>query len=125
MKYLLDVNVLIAGIIATHPHHARVEAWLEDKSVLVCPLSELGFLRISTNPRALGFTMRDARQLLENFIGVNNAKRIPADLAALESHPKKSEDVTDHYLGDLAARHNLKLATLDSDLSHPAAELVS
>ena len=48
-RYLLDVNVLLAVIWADHPQHANAFSWVSGKSVLLCPLSELGFLRISTN----------------------------------------------------------------------------
>ncbi len=107
MKHLLDVNVLLAAIWVKHAQHAQVKAWLEDKEVVICPISELGFIRISTNKRAFGFAMNDVRQ------GV-----------ALNSHARTSGQVTDHYLADLAAKHGLKLATLDAQLKHPSVELV-
>jgi toxin-antitoxin system PIN domain toxin len=124
MKYLLDVNVLIAGIVASHSQHAQASTWLAGKTIVVCPLSELGFLRICTNPQIMGFTMADARRLLENFMSLSKAEKIPADLSALESHPRTHAQVTDHYLADLAAKHGMKLATLDANLSHPAAEQI-
>ena len=68
--------------------------------------------------------MDKARELLEKFIHERKAERIPDDLPALESHPQSSEQVTDHYLADLSARHGLRLATLDERISHPAAEVV-
>ena len=49
MKYLLDVNVLLAPIWANHPQFVTADAWLKGKSVVVCPISESGFLRVSTN----------------------------------------------------------------------------
>jgi predicted nucleic acid-binding protein len=51
VKYLLDVNVLLAAMWASHPQHAKAFAWLTGKSVVLCPLTELGFLRISTTER--------------------------------------------------------------------------
>jgi predicted nucleic acid-binding protein len=124
MKHLLDVNILIAGVVITHPQHAQTAGWIAGKSITLCPLSELGFLRVMTNPRTLGFTMADARRLLENFAAQNNAGRISDDLEALESHPRTSGEVTDHYLADLAQKHGMKLATLDAQLNHPSAQLV-
>ena len=35
-----------------------------------------------------------------------------------------AEQVTDHYLAALAARHGFKLATLDAGINHPAVETV-
>jgi predicted nucleic acid-binding protein len=124
MKYLLDVNVLLAAIWVKHAQHSQAKAWLEDKEVAICPISELGFIRISTNSRAFGFAMPDARQGLEKFATDINADRIPDDLPALASHPRTSSQVMNHYLADLAAKHGLKLATLDGQIKHPSAELV-
>ena len=49
MKFLLDVNVLLAGGWGHHLRHAEAFAWLEGKKIVLCPISELGFLRISSN----------------------------------------------------------------------------
>ena len=45
-------------------------------------------------------------------------------LPPLDSQPQTSEEVTDSYLADLAARHGLKLGTLDTGIKHPAAVVV-
>jgi predicted nucleic acid-binding protein len=102
-----------------------VAGWLKGKEIVLCPLSELGFVRISSNPRVFGFSMADVRQGLDQFVRERNPGWIAADLRTLDSHPATSGQVTDHYLADLAARHGMKLATLDGDLKHPSAELVS
>lgn len=124
MKYLLDVNVLIGAIWRDQAAHKRAMTWLAGKEIVLCPLSELGFLRISTNNKVMGATMDRTRQLLEKFAAETKADRIPDDLPALNSHPRTSGQVTDHYLADLAAKHGLKLATLDAQLKHPSVELV-
>jgi toxin-antitoxin system PIN domain toxin len=124
MNHLLDVNVLLAAIWGNHPQHGQAAAWLKGKTVTVCPIAELGFLRISTNPKAINAPMADARTALENFLARVKASRIPDDLPALDSKPKKSDEVTDHYLADLAAAHRLKLATFDLGLKHPAVDVV-
>lgn len=124
MKYLLDVNVLLAAVWANHPHYAAVDAWLNGKSVVVCPISELGFLRISTNKKAIGASMEDARKALEKFLSETKAQHIPDDLPALESRCENSEQVTDHYLAALAERHGYKLATLDTGIHHRATESI-
>jgi hypothetical protein len=49
---------------------------------------------------------------------------ISDDLAPLDSKPKVSEEVTDTYLADLAAKHGLKFGTLDGGIKHPTAELI-
>ena len=123
-KHLLDVNVLLAAIWSNHPHHAKAFAWLSGKSVLLCPLSELGFLRISTNKKAFNAPMEQARRLLEQFATDRNAGRVPDDLPALDSHPKKSEEVTDLYLADLAAKHGARLGTFDQAIKHRAVDVI-
>ena len=125
MKHLLDVNILLAAIWGQHPQHAVTFAWLAGKEVVVCPLAELGFVRISTHKKAFNFPMDKTRELLANFITERKATRIADDLPALDSKPDRSEQVTDHYLADLAARHGLKFATLDAGIKHAAVALVS
>ena len=125
MTHLLDVNVLLAAIWENHSQHAKTFRWLEGKAVAVCPLSELGFLRVSTNPKAIHAPMEKTRELLQKFLAERNVKRIPDDLPALDSHPQKSEQVTDAYLAALADKHGVKFATLDENISHPAAVLVN
>jgi len=94
------------------------------KQVFTCPLSELGFLRVSTNPKALKAEMRSARQLLEAFLQQYGVGMVPADLPALKSSPLKSEQVTDQYLAELALNKGLKLATLDTGIRHSAIEVI-
>ena len=48
MTYLLDVNMLIAAIWRDHEDQSKVETWLGRKQTATCPISELGFLRISS-----------------------------------------------------------------------------
>jgi len=123
-RYLLDVNALIAAIWVNHPDHKKADTWLQGKQVFTCPLSELGFLRVSTNPKALKAEMRSARQLLEAFLQQHRAGMVPDDLHALKSHPQKSEQVTDQYLAELAVNKGMKLATLDTGIRHSAIEVI-
>jgi toxin-antitoxin system PIN domain toxin len=120
MKYLLDVNVLLAAIWANHSRHAETFAWLDGKSIVLCPLCELGFLRISTHKKAINAPMDKARELLQKFATERQAERISDDLPPLDSRSATSEQVTDHYLADLAVKHGLKLATLDENVEHAA-----
>jgi len=125
MTHLLDVNVLLAAIWGEHPLHRRAFDWLEGKKVAVCPLVELGYVRISTNPKSsFNAPMEKTRELLRNFIAQRKAIRISDDLPALESNPKTSDDVTDNYLAALAEKHGFKLATMDGKINHPAATLI-
>ncbi len=125
MRCLLDVNSLLAAIVKGHPNHAVADRWVQNKKLAVCPLSELGFLRVSTLPKAYNFAMAIARQALRDFISANQVKFLAVDLPALKATAAKSDAVTDGYLAELAGQHNLKLATLDAGIKHAAAELIS
>lgn len=121
----MDVNVLLAAIWSNHSRHAEAFSSLAGKSLVLCPLVELGFLRISTNQKAIHAPMERARELLERFIHERKVERVWDDLPALDSRPKTSEQVTDLYLADLAAKHGLKLATFDEQIQHGAVELIA
>lgn len=121
MTLLLDVNVLLAGIWSNHPMHQQAFAGIAGKSLAVCPLTELGFIRISTEPAAsIRVGMNDARMALQKFIQDRSVQRISDDLPALDSHPQTSKQVTDYYLAALAEKHGCKLATLDQKIKHSA-----
>jgi len=124
MRYLMDVNLLIAAIWNDHVGHSSADAWVKGKSLVTCPFSELGFLRVSTHPKALGAPMMDARKLLEDFLKKHSVEFLAADLPALKTKATRSEDLTDLYLAELAASNQLKLATFDSKISHSAIELI-
>ena len=125
MKYLLDVNCLLACIWSDHVHHPQASKWIAGKELAVCPLAQLGFLRISTNPKVRTATMADARTALGDFLTKNGVEFVAADMPALSSSPAKSEQVTDHYLADLAVSKGCKLATFDTRLKHKAAQVIS
>lgn len=123
-KYLLDVNAIIAAIATNHPDYKKTDSWLHGKVLVTCPLSELGFLRVTTNPKSMNLSMAAARQLLQTFVQKNKAEFLAADLPALKSTAQKSDQVTDCYLAELAASRGMKLATLDTGINHSAVELI-
>jgi toxin-antitoxin system PIN domain toxin len=125
MKFLLDVNALLAAILAGHSRHQAVNAWLKAKAVATCPLTELGFIRISSSPKAYNVSMALARQSLEAFKTTHKTEFIPDDIPALNSSARSSGEVTDCYLAELASSKGLKLATLDTGIAHAASEIIS
>jgi uncharacterized protein len=139
--YLLDVNALIALLWARHEHHAAVQRWFATaarQGWATCSLTQLGFVRIVSNPAFSAEAVRPAQAL--------------AVLAANLAHPRHQEwgdrwgttcllepfagqlvghrQVTDAYLLGLAANHQGRLATLDSGVAAlapaagPVADLV-
>jgi predicted nucleic acid-binding protein len=124
--YLLDVNVLIAAIWRDHQDQLRVEAWLRGKQTATCPISELGFLRVSTGDT---FPLRAEPELCRNalseFVRKHRCRFVPDDFSPRTINAQSSTQFTDLYLAGLAENHRMKLATLDRRISHRAVEVVS
>jgi predicted nucleic acid-binding protein len=124
MTYLLDVSALMALLWQTHEHHERVTRWQSGKALAVCPLSELGFLRISSQP-VLGASVQEARKMLKDWKVARKPQFLPCDLEALNTDaPPTTARTTDFYLASLASRHGLQLATLDETIGHKAVFLI-
>jgi len=117
VKYLLDVNLLLACAWRSHTQHLKVSAWLDRQaSFATCPIVQLGFLRVSMSP---GYRAdpEDALAALEDLTTRKGSSFIADDLRpdripAVSSHA----EVTDAYLVALARAHGLRLATLDESL---------
>ncbi len=117
MSHLLDVNFLLACAWQSHASHVKARAWLEAQtSFTTCPISQLGFLRVSMSPGYRASFM-DALAALEDITARMGAQFIADDLAGAKAPPVTSySDMTDAYLVVLAKAHSLKLATLDGPL---------
>jgi predicted nucleic acid-binding protein len=121
MTYLLDVSALLAWLWADHEHHQRVIRWQKGKSIAFCPITELGFVRISTQP-AFGATMNEAREMLSVWQRKIQPHFVPCDLKMLDSAPAlASGRTTDFYLASLAGKHGMNWATLDADSKRQGA----
>jgi len=125
MKYLLDVNALIAW---RHTHHSKsgvFHAWAARTGVdnmFTCSHTELGFLRISMQ---LGLTSAEATASLEiireqigGYVADNPRPRLARWVL---SH----KQTTDSYLCQFADAHGMQLATFDSGIKDNAAYLIS
>jgi len=124
LTYLLDVSTLVALLWKGHLDNPKASAWRAGKDVALCPVTELGFLRVVTS-RAFNASMSQARQVLQDFITKETPKFIPADTRALSGRiAPSSSKTTDWYLANLADAHGMKWATLDTTAKHPNAELV-
>jgi toxin-antitoxin system PIN domain toxin len=120
-KYLLDVNVLLALAWPTHEFHSAAHRWwsASRKRWATCALTELGFIRLSSNP---GFTRDavapyEAAALLERLVALELHEYwdklphfSPNDFRPMTGH----KQVMDFYLAKLAAFHKAKLATFDT-----------
>ena len=77
MTDLLDVSTLLALLWETHEFNERVTRWQENQSLAVCPITELGFLRISTQP-SFGLSPAEARRLLGEWKNAHSRFLFPA-----------------------------------------------
>jgi uncharacterized protein len=121
--YLLDTNVLIALAWPNHVHHREALAWFRDQAVSAfrtCPLTETGFVRISSNPSftSAAVTPSEALALLARITKLPGHGFWPDDLPLDGAFPDQvvighHRHITDSYLVALAAAHDGIVATLD------------
>jgi len=132
MKYLLDVNVLVAFGIIDHEFHERVAAWiseLDSKGVLelgTCSITELGFVRVVAQTQRYGCTVPEARVLLLHMKAreacVFSFISDDQDISEIPGWVKNPKQVTDGHLVQLAKANGAVLATLDGKI--PGAFLI-
>ena len=129
MKYLLDVNALVALGFANHEFHARVAAWVRAQqfpTLATCSITELGFIRVLAQAPAYGFTVAQARSLLLRLkeADVSRFTFIPDDhdVSHLPTWVKTPKQITDGHLAKLASANGGVLATLDGKV--PGAYLI-
>ena len=123
MTFLLDSNALLGLAWQNHDHHGVTTRWLRSvKSFATCPITQGGFLRLSSNP-ALGFAngTDDAFVSLDSILADERHEFWPDDLSFAEAEIRRDlirthAQVTDKYLAALARRHKGSLATLDEPL---------
>lgn len=123
MRYLLDVNTLVALGLAQHEFHERVASWLRSKQfppLATCSITELGFIRVLAQAPAYGFTIAQARTLLLRLKEVEPTQFtfIPDDhdVSYLPSWVKSPKQTTDGHLVKLASANGSMLATLDGNI---------
>ncbi len=123
--YLLDVNVLVALLWPNHMHHGAVIRWFGNdgnRRFATCPLTELGFARLSCNPAAVGkaITLSDALDTLAgvsrmpNHHFLSETAQLRPTLSPMAAHIVGHRQVSDAYLIALARLHGSKLVTLDA-----------
>ena len=121
---LLDVNALVALAWDSHVHHVAIRRWFAANGSggwATCPITESGFVRVSSNPK-----------VLPTAIAVDAARGVLLALRALEGHAFMTDDVsigdpdfprivghrqvTDAHLLTLARRRGTRLVTFDAAL---------
>ena len=127
MTYLADVNVLLALAVAGHVHHATALYWFENSrndQLAVCRITQMGFLRLLTNPQVMGANVQSARQAWRIYETMLEDSRIgfasePAHFEALwrssTEHSRLGPNFwTDACLGSFAAAAGWNVLTFDA-----------
>ena len=130
-NYLLDLNVLIALVDSGHQHFQTAQDWFISSGkdhVGLCPLTEAGFLRITTNPayRPAPRTIEEAIAILQVLkghprFGYWEIKESWVDLTArFAVRIRGHQQVTDAYLLGLAIKENGVLVTFHKGIQYMA-----
>ena len=129
MKYLLDVNTLVALGFLQHEFHRRVASWVRAQHLpmlATCAITELGFVRVLAQASAYSFTVAQARTLLLRLkeTEVLRFTFIPDDhdVSHFPTWVKTPKQTTDGHLVQLASAHGGVLATLDGRI--PGSHLI-
>jgi toxin-antitoxin system PIN domain toxin len=130
VKYLLDINALIALAHRAHVHHGRVAAWYQSvqesaTGFCTCAITELGFVRVAVQT-SLQLDVAAARKALAEL---KKSSRVPFALLAdslgvdqLPAFARTPGKLTDGHLFELARSHGAEFVTLDTGV--PGALLV-
>jgi uncharacterized protein len=126
MKYLLDVNSLLALAVLEHEFHARVAGWVDRlgaggvPEMATCSITELGFVRVLGQAQQYGSSVAQARELL---LKVKNSDRVrwifipdDRDISHLPRWVRTPKQTTDGHLAELARANEAVLATLDRQI---------
>jgi uncharacterized protein len=126
MRYLLDVNALVALGFLEHQFHNRVRNWINDliskgvPEVASCSITELGFIRVLAQAPQYNVSVEQGRILLTrlkikktlNFTFVADDQEV----SKLPAWVKTAKQITDGHLIQVAKAHGAVLATLDKKI---------
>jgi predicted nucleic acid-binding protein len=123
MRYLLDVNALVALGALEHEFHDRTAKWVRSLSsngtpeLATCSITELGYVRVLLQASRYSFAVPEARALLLRLKKANGLKFTfiadDHDLSHMPSWVTTAKQTTDGHLVQLARAKGAVLATLD------------
>lgn len=131
VKHLLDLNALIALADPDSVWHDAIHRWYDSggkDNWGVCPLTEAGFIRVTTNPKYGGaeHTVEQAAAILAEFSKATGYRYWEirdswADLTApFAGRITGHQQVTDAYLLGMAIKENGVLVTFDTKIAYLA-----
>jgi predicted nucleic acid-binding protein len=123
VRYLLDVNALLALGLEYHQFHRRVALWLlrlrsrPNVELATCSITELGFVRVLSRVPSYGYRVSEAQALLGRVKGrsIVEFTFLPdtQDLSDLPNWVNSHNQLTDGHLVQLANAQESVFATLD------------
>ena len=123
MRYLLDVNSLLALAVFEHEFHVRVASWVKRlgadgvPELATCSITELGFVQVLGQAQQYGSSVAQARELLLKVKESEAVRWIfisdDRDVSHLPRWVRTAKQTTDGHLADLATANEAILATLD------------
>jgi toxin-antitoxin system PIN domain toxin len=127
---LPDVNVLLALTLSAHVHHGPARRWYADTglpALLVCRVTQLGFLRLMTTEQVAGdmtLSNDEAFRLYEDLVNKGNVEfaqqphALDLLLAEHSRAVKPSPKLwTDAYLSAFCGALGVSLVTFDAALA--------
>lgn len=126
--YLLDINVLVALLWTNHEQHQAARDWYQSHQRAgwaTCPLTQAGFVRISSNPRIFSDAPSSAKavEILEANLRhpthrfwkdeIPLARAVTPFAGRFTGH----QQTTDAYLFGLALHKRGALATFDTSIA--------
>jgi hypothetical protein len=130
---LLDINVLVALLWTNHEQHQAARDWYKSHQRAgwaTCPLTQAGFVRISSNPRIFPDAPLPAKAVEILKANLNNPAHhfwkdeIPLARAVTSFADRFTghQQTTDAYLFGLAIHKRGVLATFDTSIAALVAE---
>jgi predicted nucleic acid-binding protein len=122
MKYLLDVNALLAWYHPGSPHHNAFHAWAgrqEKRAFATCAVTELGFIRVSM--QVFGYSLKQAEDAVDQIRVDCGGFIASAPAPKLAPWATSAAKTTDAYLVQQARAAGLSFATFDRAIRDPAA----
>jgi uncharacterized protein len=122
---VLDVGVWLAAAWDRHQHHGAVKTWFdsEEDALLFCRVTQMGLLRLLSNPSVMGTDVRSRREAWgvvdelrsdSRVRWANEPLQVESVWRALSARDDESHKVwTDAYLAAFAQVAEVRLATLD------------
>jgi predicted nucleic acid-binding protein len=116
MKYLIDVNALIAWHHPAAEDHGAFHAWRKANAgseMLSCGITELGFIRVSM--QVFHYTAEQAEAALRHLRRhLRYATELPPP--SMPAWATTAGRTTDAYLSQIASHHGASLATFDTQI---------